>query len=437
MSKKVKTYSIHLLLALIAISIPMMVSFTKDDHKPNLIGMVINDQKPEMNKTNWFSGLYASEMDDYNNDCWAYKELMVKLNNQFYYDAFNIMRLDNFVTGKENYVFGESTIHSYYGADYMGKEKISEFLRKCKVIQDTLERKGISLVLAFAPGKGIGAPEFFEDKYKRPRGKTNIDDFLEVSQQMKLNHIDLVSYFHQIKDTCRYPLYTRFAHHWTYYFECLAVKKIINYMEQLRQVDLPEIGWNTLQISDTARHRDHDVLKSMNLYTKPPQNMPLAYPDLLLESDSTNAKVKMLTIADSYWYGIVYMDVPKYCFDNGQFWYYNNRVVPNPSQTEKVEAWQLDLKESIEQCKIVLILGSDPALPALGWGFVDNAYELYTNPKAYYERIERTKLIKQYEKQIRELPNLLKKSTQNSMDRMITLDSAIKYDAMKMAGLIK
>jgi len=436
-SKTKKTYSIHNLIALLAISIPMLASFLIKDHKPNLIGMVINGNKPELNSVNWFSGIYSSEMDDYNNDCWAYKEKMVKLNNQFYYDAFNIMRLDNFVTGKDNYVFGESTIHSYYGADYMGKEKIHEFLRKCKVIQDTLERKGVSLVLAYAPGKGIGAPEYFEDKYKRPKGPTNIDEFLKQSKEMNLNHIDLVSYFHEIKDTARYPLYTRFAHHWTYYFECLCVKKMISYMEALRKTDLPDLGWKDVEISDTARYRDHDVLKSMNLYTKPPQNQPLCYPNIFIESDSLKNRTHMLTIGDSYWYGIVYMNVPQYCFNYGQFWYYNNRVVPNPSQTEKVEAWQLDLKQSIEQSQIVLIMGSDPALPALGWGFVDNAYQLYTDPKAYYARIERTRQIKQFEKQIREAPALLKKSTQKSMDLMITLDSAIKSDAMKLAGYIK
>jgi hypothetical protein len=163
----------------------------------------------------------------------------------------------------------------------------------------------------------------------------------------------------------------------------------------------------------------------------------LAYPQLLIDADSTAAKAHMLTVADSYWYGIVYMDVPRYCFDNGQFWYYNNRIVPNPSQTEKVEAWQLDLKQSIESSQIVLVMGSDPALPALGWGFIENVYELYTSPKTYYERIERSKLIKTYEKQIREAPGLLKKSTQKSIDQVISLDSAIRFDAMKMAGLVK
>jgi hypothetical protein len=64
-------------------------------------------------------------------------------------------------------------------------------------------------------------------------------------------------------------------------------------------------------------------------------------------------------------------------------------------------------------------------------------YELYTSPKTYYARQEKDKLIMTYTKQIRETPVLLKKSTRKSKELVITLDSAIKQDAMRMAGLIK
>ena len=60
---------------------------------------------------------------------------------------------------------------------------------------------------------------------------------------------------------------------------------------------------------------------------------------------------------------------------------------------------------------------------------------MYTNPKAYYARVEKNKSIKEFEKQIREKPVLLKKATKKSQDFQIPLDSAIKLDAMKLAGI--
>lgn len=432
---KKKSINILTILAFAAIMYPMLAGFMKKDSKPNLVGLVVSDENPKFSVESWLSREYQDLKDDYNNDHWAFKELYVRLNNQFYYTAFNQIRVNQFVAGKDNYIFAEVAIQSYYGNDYIGRDKINEYLRKCKVLQDTLNQKGISLILAYAPGKGIGAPTYIEDKYKRSIVRTNIQDFSEESKRIGLNHINLVDYFYQIKDTARYPLYARFAHHWTNYFDCLASQKIITYIEDLRKTDLPDFYWEKVEVSDTARSRDNDVLKSMNLYSNPPQNQPLGYPVAQIENDSIKNTTKVLTIGDSYWYGIVYLGVPQYCLGGGQFWYYNNRVVPNPNPNEKTEAWQLDLKQSIESSKVVLVIGSDPALPKLGWGFIEDAYEMYTSPKTYYARIEKTRAIKQFEKQIRDKPVLLKKATKLSKDLEIPLDSAIKLDAMKLAGV--
>jgi hypothetical protein len=437
-----KTYSIHTLIALITMFIPLLVGIykyttreNKDDisyNKPNLPGLVINDKAPKLSIKTWFSGEYQSEREDYNNDHWAFKEKMVRANNEFYYSAFNQLRVNQFVSGKENYVFAEAAIQSHYGNDFIGEKNIKEYIRKCKVLQDTLAKKGVSLILCYAPGKGIGASKYIEDKYKQPIKKTNYEVLAAESKRQNINHIDLVSYFHKIKDTCRYPLYARFAHHWTNYFDCLASKEIITYIENLRKVNLPDITWGSIELSDTARSRDNDVARSMNLLKLPPQAQPLAYYKYDFNDSITPNNTRVLTVGDSYWYGIVFMRVPQYCFAGGEFWYYNNKVVPSRVAGEKIEAWQLDLKESIESNEAILVMGSDPAFPKLGWGFIEDAYELYTSPKTYKARYEKEFQLKTFSKQIRESPTLLKKSTRLSEQLQISLDSAIKLDALKL-----
>jgi hypothetical protein len=84
-----------------------------------------------------------------------------------------------------------------------------------------------------------------------------------------------------------------------------------------------------------------------------------------------------------------------------------------------------------------MLLYSDGNLSAFGNNFIYDAYELYTSPKTYYEKHERHKQIQTFAKQIRETPVLLKKATLRSKEHGISLDSAIRYDAMKIAGLIK
>jgi hypothetical protein len=435
-----KSYNLFVILAFISLAFPMLVGLVSKNNVPNLIGIVINNVNPDSllkkDKSMWFSGEYQSLKDDYNNDHWAFKEKFVRLNNQFYYDAFNQLRVNRFVSGKDNYVYSETFIYSAYGDDYIGKLVIEEKLRKAKVLQDTLKKKGIDLILVFAPGKGEYCTEQIEDKYKHPIINTNYKDYISLCKKNNINTLDLKAYFQLLKPSTPYPLFSKFGHHWSFFGECLAVDTIIGYIEKLHHCDLPNISWNKIDVVDTARSRDADVLKSMNLYSNPNQNQKLAYPEVLFEQDSVKNKTRVLTISDSYWYGPVYMGVPQNCFAGGSFWYYYNKIIPNPAgATEKIEVWQLDLKQQIESNQVIMLLYSDGNLPTFANSFIEDAYELYTNPNAYYQKNEKNKTIRQFQKQIRETPNMLKKSTKKSQDLQIPLDSAIKLDAMKLAGV--
>lgn len=434
---KQKPYNLFVILAFAALVFPMLAGFMKTDHTPHLTGIVINNNNPDslLNKNTWLSGEYQQLKDDYNNDHWAFKELFVRLNNQFYFDAFNQIRVNSFVMGKDDYVYSENYIFSAFGDDYVGRERIMTKLEKARVVQDSLKRKGIDLVLVLAPGKGEYCTEQIPDKYRHPIAHTNYEDYSTISRQLGLNLLDLKAWFHQLKPHTPYPLFPKFGHHWSYYGECLASDTIIRYIERLHHCDMPAILWSKTDVVDSARSRDNDVLKSMNLYHNPPQNMKLAYPDVVFEQDSVKNRTRVLTVSDSYWYGPVYMGVPQNCFAGGQFWYYYTKVIPSPTPGEKVEVWQLDLKQSIESNQVIMVLYSDGNLSAFGNTFIEDAYELYTNPAAYYARAAQERTVKTYQKQIRETPVLLKKSTKHSEDLQITLDSAIKLDARKLAGI--
>ncbi len=155
--------------------LPFLLTFFSENNKPNLIGIVMQDKRPEFNKENWPSGYYQTQTDDYNNDHWCWKEKMVRWNNQLYYSLFNQIRVKDFVAIKDNYVISKYNILSAYGDDFIGDDVIKEKCRKIKVIQDSLKRKGIDLTLLILPGKGKLCEEKIPDKYKHKVEHTNYD----------------------------------------------------------------------------------------------------------------------------------------------------------------------------------------------------------------------------------------------------------------------
>ncbi|MBP7808130.1 MAG: hypothetical protein KA163_02445 [Bacteroidia bacterium] len=432
---KTKIITSKIWIAYLALAFPLLLSFIKKDNKPNLVGIVISDLKPEFNQENWFMGLYQADMDDYNNDHWALKEVTVRLNNQFYYNMFNQIRVNRFVSGKDNYVFSEGYIHSAYGDDYIGEEKIKSLMQMAKVVQDSLKRKGVDLLFVYAPGKGQHLKEFIEDKYKHPIKNTNHAEFVKQSKAYGINYLDLLTYFDLLKPNSKYPLFPKFGHHWSYYGEVLAIDTLIRHIEVLHGKQMPEIAWENTIVADTAQSRDADVLKSMNLYVEPEQDIKLAYQELLFEEDSSKNPTRVLSIGDSYWYGAVYKGIGVNCLGGGEFWYYYNKVIPSPNGV-KTEVWELNLKEQIEQNNnVVMLVYSDGNLGGFGNSFIQDAYEMYTSPQTYWARMEKNKAIQTYAKQIRNQPSLLKKATAKSNELQIPLDSAIKLDAMKMSGV--
>lgn len=444
MSKKSHTLNSINWLAFLGIALPLLLSYfnylgrdSEEDlnyNKPQLTGIVISDEKPVFNRENWLSGNYQKESDDYNNDHWSLKEIMVRMNNQFYYDCFRQIRVNGFVSGKEDYIFSEGYIFSAFGDDLIPESQIRDLLQKAKVVQDSLKKKGIDLFLVYAPGKGSFCREFVQDKYVHPYKLTNHLQFVNLSKEFGLQHLDLLTYFENLKKDSPYPLFPKFGHHWSYYGACLASDTILHAIEHLQKRDLPQLSWDKIEVVDSSRSRDADVLKSMNLLYPPQQNMKLAYPQLLFEADSLKNQTRVLTISDSYWYDQVYMGIPQNCMAGGQFWYYYNKVIPSPKQGEKVEVWQLDLKQEIESNRVIMLLYSDGNLPKFGNRFIYDAYELYTDPKAFALRTAREKQINGFAKEIRESPVLLKKASARSEELQISLDSAIRLDASKLAG---
>jgi hypothetical protein len=431
-----RSYSIHCVAALIVIAIPLMAGWIREDDDPHLTGFVIAKEKPVFSLKTWFDGSYQKLRDDYSSDHWAFKEKMVRANNQLYYDAFNQIRVKSFVAGKDHYVFSESYVFSAFGDDLMDEGKVASLLEKAKVVQDTLKRKGIDLLFVYAPGKGVACREFIEDKYVHPYRLTNHDLFVKHGKRLGINTLDLYAWFEKLKGISPHPLFTRFGHHWSYYGECLASDTIIHHIENLHGSDMPDIAWEQIDVVDTARSRDADILKSMNLMKDPPVGQMLAYPQVQFEDADAKNTTRVLTLSDSYWYGPVYLGIPTYCFAGGQFWYYYNKVIPSPRQGEKVEVWQLDLKQEVEGNDVIMLLYSDGNLPGFGNGFIQDVYEMYTDPAKFAARSERNRQINTYAKQIRESPILLKQSTKLSDDLQIPLDSAIRLDAMKRAGLL-
>ncbi|MEO8760661.1 MAG: hypothetical protein ABI448_07215 [Bacteroidia bacterium] len=358
-------------------------------------------------KEDWFNGNYAQTKEKYLNDNLGFHYFFICLNNQLSYWLFKKANAKDVVIGKEGFLYELKYLVTHAGLDYVGDEEIKNRFIKLKFIQDTLAKKGIHFALLFASGKATFYPEYIPTPYDVASTKTNYLKHIEAAKNTGVNFYDFNALFLNLKPTAKYPLYPKTGTHWSAYGMYMAFDTLSHYMERLSTKKLSKFDYSNVKMSNTLIHPDADIYNGMNLLFDLP-HFTMAYP--IVKWDTTGYyKPRVLTVSDSYWMGIHFLDLPKNSFSKSEFWYYNKQLFNYDPDGKTYNPADFDLKESVEKNNFVFIMASEASLKELGWGFIDEVYTMYKNgPEAY-------RIMKQIRKRSAEI-NQIKSAIKNNED---------------------
>jgi len=371
LSTKVK--KILFLLLLLFLVVPVIQSKFKFIKVTPLSGAINQPEKEYFSVKNWFSGNYQEKEEKYLNETFGFRNLFIRINNQVAFNLYNKAKANGVIIGKNNYLYEENYIKAYYGEDFIGIDSITHRMKRLKYLQDTLAKLNKTVIIVFAAGKGSFYPEYFPKKYIREKGKTNYEYHVRLAKELGLNYIDFNRYFIENKNISKYPLYPQYGIHWSYYGMCLATDSIIHYIEKIRNIDIPNLYWNGIELAN-AKESDYDIADGMNLIFKL-KSFKMAYPHVQIESDSSKIKPSVLVISDSFYWGIFNLGISN-AFSNSHFWFYNQQIYPDSYQSP-IETNQVNLRDEIAKHDIIILMATEATLPNLGWGFIENTYNLF------------------------------------------------------------
>lgn len=358
---------------MIVLLLPLIQFATGIISSKKLKGAFEKYEKPLWSSQGWFDGSYQLRMEKYLTQNFGFHSDVVRLNNQIEYSLWKEIKANGVVIGKENYLYEQGYIDAYYGLDYVGDSAINERTDRIRFLRDTLKNKGIDLLLVFAPGKATFFPEFIPGT--TTKGRTNIEEYIKQCNEKKISFIDFNDWFIKNKNKSSYPLYPQYGVHWSNYGSYLAADSIFHYIERLRNIDMPDILLNNIDMSDDFEYDDYDAGDALNLIVKLP-SYKMAYPRLNFVNNDKRIKPNVLVVADSYYWQIYNLGIPPHVTANSAFWFYNNDAYPAPINEER-KVSGLDLKKEIEKQDVIIILSTNPNLENFGWGFIENACALY------------------------------------------------------------
>ena len=339
-----------------------------------LKGAIVEPENTQFSWGDWMNGNYQEKKEKYLNEKFGFRSFFIRLNNQIGYDLFHKARANGVTIGKENCLFEQNYIKAYYGEDFLGQDSIRELLLQVKFLQDTLAKQNKTLLLIHAAGKGSFFPELFPESELRTNkiGTTNHKTMVKIGAELGINQLDFNTYFVQQKNKSKYPLYPKYGIHWSHYGVCLVADSLLKTIEKYQHLDVPDFVWKGIEIQE-SHDGDYDIGDGMNLLFQLP-SYPMAYPKFSIETKPNQVKLSFLMIADSYYWDMYHMGFRE-ALGNNHFWFYNREVYPNDGIAPNPA--DLNLAEEIKNHDIIVIMATEATLPKIGWGFIQNLYQLY------------------------------------------------------------
>ncbi|MBP6335120.1 MAG: hypothetical protein KA444_06570 [Bacteroidia bacterium] len=419
---------------LLLLTLPFIQSEISLVNVGELEGAFIEKGKPVLTTKEWISGRFQLQAEEYINESFGFRNLLVRLNNQIAFSFFSKANADNIVVGRNNYLYQRPSIHAYFGNNFIGDSRTEERIQRLKFISDTLSKLNKNLIVVFGTGKGSYYPEYIPKNLTQQKGSSNLEYHLKYAKKYGIHNIDFNEYLISMKNSSAYPLYPQYGIHWSRYGGLLVTDSIIRYIEEIRKVDLPQPIIDTILIGQ-PQNEDYDIAGGMNLLFRL-KSFDMAYPKIHFETDSGKTKPSLLVIGDSFYWACQNMDISK-AFSKHQFWFYNKRGTAGALK-ELSEETKLEMAKEINSFDIVILIATEANIPELGWGFIENTFAYYKGMDAEHladillqEEItflkERIKTNPRRMEQIKELALLNK----ISVDSMLTLQ-AIKRAKKKM-----
>lgn len=342
-----------------------------------LNGYFATVENPLFELNTWFEGKYQQEKQKYIEQNIGFRNFFVRSYNEIYFRFFNQAKANGVKIGKENYLYEGSYIRAYLGTDFIGHDKIADKVFKLQKISDTLRSKGIDIIVVIAPGKGSFYPEYFPNEFDNStKGTTNYEVYQKELNQSNIHFLDFNKWFLKMKRTSKYPLFPKTGIHWSSYGEVLALDSLAKYIEKIRNINMPKIHIDKVVLSDSMMHTDDDIEKSMNLLYDI-KDLKMGYANLSFnDTASTITKPKMISVADSYFWGIFGRGLTGRLFKDQQFWYYNKKIYsdlyPNSLKVEDV-----NIKDEVEKNEVIILLSTDANLYKFSYGFIEQLYDAY------------------------------------------------------------
>ena len=380
MEKSIKHIIFILILAMMVL--PFIQGYLTFVTEKPLYGVPEKSRPALFSMDSWMNGSYQEAQNIRTEEKLGFHSSLVRLYYQIDFSLFGKPYAKGITKGMNGQYYETDYIRSWTGEDFVGEKQLDHRLRQFRFLQQHLKDSlDIDLVLVLEPGKATVYPEDIPTRFtKAEPGASNYDYICVRADELDIKLIDFNAYFKKLKDTSQYPVFPKKGTHWSEFAMWYAADSLVNYIESVRGIDLPEIVMEGREISDSLRSSDNDIERTLNLLFKQ-KHQAMPYPVYSFREDSSHTKPEVLVVADSYYWNIFNTRIPKYLFAHEAFWYYYGKIYPDTYYVAKkdsaVTVKDINIQKEIEKQDVIFLMITERFLYKFDRGFIWDLYNLY------------------------------------------------------------
>ncbi len=374
MNQKLKTALFLLLLGILLA--PVVEQSTGVIRMKNLSGQPDLTPYPKFTLKGWFRDEFQPQFNKATEEHVGFRPVMIRMKNELEYTLYHKANASGVVVGKDRYVYESDYIRSYTGRDYLGDYFWSQKFQRLQMVKDTLAKLGVQMAVVLEPGKATFHPEYIPGRFlKFKTDQTNYQALLRESIRIGMPLLDLNRYFKEKKRNAPYPLFPKGGIHWSVGGMVMAADTLLGFIRDDLHLKVPELVVDRVEMSDSLRDTDGDVVEIMNLLWSP-EHPKMGYPSFHFTPVDSASRPRVLVISDSYYFNILGAKIPANAFANEAFWYYNSSIYPD-SWTSPKDTGSIDVPKTVENMNLVLIMVTERFYHRFDWDFTDIIYRHY------------------------------------------------------------
>lgn len=357
----------------------------------------------------------------------GFSDFFIRFSNQVRYSLLKCSSNGEIIIGKDDNIYFKNYVNSVLGLDFQGEERIDAAIQKLSIVSDSLKKNGKDLIFIMVPGKGAYCPEYFPLRYSLVKPKqTNYQTYINAFRKYGIEYLDFNSWILSLKGKTQYELYPNASVHWGNYAGYLAADSLIKYLDNKYSIDLTKINVEKINVSAKMEGADDEMEAIVNLLEDIP-NKPA--PRVSFELDTVNKdKLKVLSIGDSYFFGMSAFGLLSTVFDSCELWYYMREVKTDVYKFKTIAEYD-DIRKEIEKNKTVLLVFNEANLFEEPIRIIDDLYYIFTSYPQYENELLRQK--ERFRMQIdmdkKWKDEIVKKANKNNISEYEAIDRDAEY----------